>query len=190
MKCLVVVENTSSVPLGRTQRIFLLVFSILLACILLVMRISLDSSKPLDSLALNSLEPEVALSNGKPTMIEFYADWCEACQKMAPNLLKLKENYDQKLNFVLLNVDNEKWLYLIDKYDVNGIPQINLFDKDSNLKGKSIGFKNDSNMKDILDSLLDNKPLSTSLLNYEFDSSITMLEKSKGPKDINPRSHG
>ena len=43
---------------------------------------------------------------------------------MAPKV-SLKEEYEKNINFVFLNVDNQKWKY-IRKFEVNGIPQVNL----------------------------------------------------------------
>ena len=34
---------------------------------------------------------EVALSNGKPTLMEFYANWCSSCQAMAPDIAQLEQ---------------------------------------------------------------------------------------------------
>ena len=36
-------------------------------------------------------------------------------------------------NFVFLNVDNPKWQSYIEKFNVNGIPQVNIIDKKGNL---------------------------------------------------------
>jgi len=52
------------------------------------------------------------VANGKPTLIEFYANWCS--QAMAPIWLTAK--YPDSVNFVMLNVDNTKWLPEILKY--------------------------------------------------------------------------
>ena len=108
----------------------------------------------MDQLARRSLPPEVALANGKPTIFEFYADWCEVCQNMAPTMLELERTLDDKVDIVLLNVDNQMWSSLIEKYEVNGIPQFNFFNQSGELKGKSIGFLNSQKIMSISHYLL------------------------------------
>ena len=58
---------------------------------------------------------------------------------MAPKVSALKNEYEKEINFVFLNVDNPKWDNYIRKYEVNGIPQVNLFDKKGNLISTFIG---------------------------------------------------
>jgi len=49
---------------------------------------------------------EMAVSNLRPTVIEFYADWCESCQSMAKDNYALEQQYGERINFVMLYVDN------------------------------------------------------------------------------------
>ncbi|NJM48029.1 MAG: redoxin family protein [Alkalinema sp. RU_4_3] len=76
----------------------------------------------LGAMAKQATPLEVALTNGKPTLMEFYADWCSSCQAMAPSVADLKKTYGDRVNFVMLNIDNEKWLPEVLSYRVDGIP--------------------------------------------------------------------
>jgi thiol:disulfide interchange protein len=67
--------------------------------------------------------------------VEFYADWCEACKAMAPAMAELEQQQKGRLDVVLLNVDNPRWQPEIDRYEVNGIPQLELF----NGEGQPVG---------------------------------------------------
>lgn len=48
------------------------------------------------------------MCNGKPTVIDFYADWCESCKAMAPSMRSIESQYKDKVNFVTLDGSNTK----------------------------------------------------------------------------------
>ncbi len=145
--------------LTKTQSFLLVIFSFLMASLLFYFRISFSDESSLDQLARRSLTPEAALSNGLPTIFEFYADWCEVCREMGPAMLSLEKNNSDKLNVVMLNVDNGRWEDLLDKYQVKGIPQMNFFDAKGKLLGKSIGLRTNEELEKLLPYLYKGKAL-------------------------------
>lgn len=44
---------------------------------------------------------------GKPVVVDIYATWCPACQKLAPMLSQLKKDYNGKAHFVILDVSDQ-----------------------------------------------------------------------------------
>ncbi len=49
-----------------------------------------------------------AFAKTKPTVVIIRADWCSACQKLEPEMMKLMKQYGGKLNFVMLDVTNDE----------------------------------------------------------------------------------
>ena len=151
----------SSAPATLTplQKGLLLMTALVLAAGLFLLRNGLNQEAPLDQLARQSLDPEVALNNSRPTVLEFYADWCEACQAMAPAMLQTEQNHADQLDVVLVNIDNPRWLDLTDQYDVTGIPQLNLFSADGVMRGRSLGARTADELESLAVALIDNAPL-------------------------------
>ena len=131
------------------------------------------------------VQPEIAFKNNKPTFIGFYAEWCEVCKEMAPKVYALKEEYEKDINFVFLNVDNQKWDSYIRKFDVNGIPQVNLFDEKGNLISTLIGKQKEIKIKESLDNLKSEINSNEKIINAGF----SVIKKNKD-HEITPRSHG
>ena len=185
----------SDKDLSLFQKYFLVFLSFLLVASLFFLRDGFKANVMLDELAKNSLLPEQALSNGKPTVFEFYADWCEACKEMAPDMIKVKKETSNKVDVVLLNVDNSRWDDLIDKYDVNGIPQLTFFDAQGELKGFSLGVRKYNELSEMFFALINNTELpSMSKLSSSSDlflekrikeGNLNTVIKSGSPRDHN-----
>ncbi len=148
-----------------------------------------NSSVSLESQAQNSVPLEIALTNNKPTLLEFYANWCTSCQAIAPQMATLKQEYQKKVNFVMLNVDNSKWLPEILKYRVDGIPHFVYINGQGKTIAEAIGEQPLTIMKGDLDSLIENKPLNHTPQSGQVSNfKSTVSPNNNRPDD--PLSHG
>ena len=179
---------TDSAPnssLTKLQKILLLVSALVLAVGLFLVRNGGSIESPLDQLARRSLSPEVALSNGRPTILEFYADWCEVCREMAPAMLEVEQRHSTDLDVVLVNIDNPRWLDLTDRYDVTGIPQLNLFSAEGTMRGRSLGGRSETELNSIATALIDGSPLPS----MAGVGSTSPLPETAAADSTGPRSH-
>ena len=189
-------RTPESSPLGTAQRWVLVLVAVALALGLVMLRGGIQSESPMEQLARRSLDPQTALSNGRPTLIEFYADWCQVCREMAPAMLELEQSSRERLDVVLVNVDNPRWQDLVDRYDVNGIPQLNLFNAEGEPRGRSLGLRSPEELQILSAALLENQPLpalpgvgSISRLPDPSSADSTLAGVSSQPT-AGPRSHG
>lgn len=72
----------------------------------------------------------------KPTVVDFWADWCGPCTKLSPILEELAEEYGDKIDVVKVNVDENP--ETSSKYGITSIPSVYLF-KDGEQKASVIG---------------------------------------------------
>ena len=152
-------NSTPNSGLGPSERLLLVVLAALLAAGLLWFRGGLNPEAPLERLARQSLDLPVALRKGKPTLVEFYADWCDACRTMAPAMETIEAQHRGQLDVVLLNVDNPRWQPELERYDVNGIPQLELFNAAGEAVGRSIGARSLNELRALSSALITGEPL-------------------------------
>jgi len=182
-----IVQSESQEPISKTnfKIMLVMVISIVIISVLLFKNLFFKSTYLLKSFGELSVNPEIAFSNNKPTFLEFYAEWCEVCKEMAPQISSLKDEYEKDINFVFLNVDNQKWGNYIQKFAVNGIPQVNLFDKKGNLVSTFIGKQDEIKIKESINNLEKEEKLHEEIINAEFST----IQESQN-NEIGPRSHG
>ncbi len=168
-------------------------FLIVLAAIALTVAISLGlktqtTAVSLSAMAKAAVPIEVALANGKPTLMEFYADWCTSCQAMAPMLQSLKQTYGDRVNFVMLNVDNEKWLPEILSYRVDGIPHFVYMKSGGAAIGQAIGEQPRPILDANLVALSEGNSLPHAQTTGQTSAFSTPVETKESAAD--PRGHG
>ena len=61
-----------------------------------------------DQMMGNKMGGQMMMDKSKPTVAIIRADWCEACQKLEATFNELKEQYKDRLNFVVLDVTTDE----------------------------------------------------------------------------------
>ena len=73
--------------------------------------------------------PDSFAYQGKlPCIIDFYADWCGPCKKVAPIMEEMAQKYEDKIIVYKVNVDKEQKLPTI--FKVKNIPTVFFFPTD------------------------------------------------------------
>jgi len=178
-------ESKQSLLNKNYKAILFLIITFVIVSFILFRNVFFQSTFLLKSFGDLSVDPEIAFQNNKPTFIEFYAEWCEVCKDMAPKISSLKEEYEKDINFVFLNVDNQKWDRYIRKFEVNGIPQVNLFDSKGNLISTFIGKQEELKMRESINQIKRQEKSQGEIINAEF----SVLKENKN-YEVSPRSHG
>jgi thiol-disulfide isomerase/thioredoxin len=191
--------NTSTPDTGKRLRNFLIALVAIVLTGLFAFSLKLEGSgTSLAALAKTAVPLEVALANGKPTLMEFYADWCTTCQAMAPEIAALETQYADKVNFVMLNVDNEKWLPEVLSYRVDGIPHFVYLQPGGAPAGQAIGKQPQMIMGENLVALIAGDAL-PNVQNAGQTTAFSAPAAAKGAADranqstnaqSDPRSHG
>lgn len=83
----------------------------------------------------------------KPTLVDFYADWCGPCRMVAPTVEEISaERAD--INVVKVNVDDSPELAI--RYGVSSIPTLIVF-RGGEPKAKAVGVKTKAQLIDMID---------------------------------------
>ncbi|WP_414565301.1 MULTISPECIES: thioredoxin family protein [unclassified Anabaena] len=184
--------NSSAKPettTGARVRNFLIAIVAIALSVALVLGLRTETtSASLADLDQASTPLEVAISNGKPSIVEFYANWCTVCQKMAPDIAQLEQEYTDKVNFVMLNVDNTKWLPEMLKYRVDGIPHFVFLDNNGETIAQAIGDQPHTVMASNLDALVAGSSLPYAQTSGQVSKFSAPVAPANSQDD--PRSHG
>ncbi len=92
----------------------------------------------------------------RPTVIDFYASWCQPCKQLDEALTKVQAQYGDKLMIMRVDVDDPKNESLIDQYEVSPIPTVVFLNTDGEVVSYSIGYAGDSGIDIDIKKILGN----------------------------------
>ena len=88
------------------------------------------------------------ITSDKPVFVDFWAEWCGPCRMVGPVVEELAVDYDGKVNFVKVNVDQAG--ELASKYNVFSIPTLILLHK-----GEVIAQQVGAGSKEVYQNMID-----------------------------------
>jgi thioredoxin 1 len=92
------------------------------------------------------------LGSELPVIVDFWASWCGPCKMMAPIYEELSKDYEGKMNFMKVNVENEE--ELAGSQDIMGIPCLIVFNKGKEID-RITGFAPKDGLKQKIDDILE-----------------------------------
>jgi thioredoxin 1 len=94
------------------------------------------------------------INSDKPTLVDFYAEWCGPCKMMKPILEQLKNTIGNKARIIKIDVDKNQ--ALANLFQIRGVPTLALFKK-GDLKWMQAGVVQVSQLEKVIDQYVEER---------------------------------
>lgn len=101
-------------------------------------------SKPKGAEGMTMADFQKLVKSDKKVLIDFYAEWCGPCKKMAPYLEKMKT--EMKGQVTIVKIDADKNQQLAQELGIEGLPTLFLY-KDGKENWKNLGYITEEDLK-------------------------------------------
>ena len=94
-----------------------------------------------------TFESEVLKASG-PVVVDFWAEWCGPCRRLAPTVDEIAHDYDGRVVVAKMNVDENPSTPM--RFSIRGIPTLLLFKK-GQLVEQLVGLADKDTLKRMID---------------------------------------
>ncbi len=149
----------------------------LFICIVIFASAASLSAGNVETIDGDSLKKELSNAENNITIVDFWATWCSPCKKQMPVISNVYEKYKAKgvsVIGVAMDADLKKVNKFVRKssihypvfvgedglgysYKVSAIPTTQFYDRQGNLVKSHVGYINEEELTNIIDSLLETK---------------------------------
>jgi thioredoxin 1 len=97
-----------------------------------------------------TFESEV-LKSETPVLVDFWAEWCAPCRRVAPIVKEIADSYGDKLKGVKINIDDSP--QVPGNYGIRSIPTILAF-KDGQVVSQLVGLRPKGDFEEMVNGVL------------------------------------
>jgi len=110
-----------------------------------------NSKMSILNLEKNDLNEKIKSPENSVSIVDFWAPWCGPCKMLAPIFETLSQEYEWKVTFIKVNVDNIPEEAIAN--NVQWIPTM-IFFKDWKETQRVVGIKPDNELREIIDWII------------------------------------
>lgn len=91
---------------------------------------------------------QTVTQSAQPILVDFWAEWCGPCRRLAPTVEELATDYDGRVVVAKMNVDENPAVPM--RFSIRGIPTLLLF-KGGQIVEQVVGLADKASLKKLID---------------------------------------